>query len=122
MPRTYERGLEMLDGRTKRPWTNQTVLRLVTHPVLRVEVVHHATVIATFFANGAKRFSTGGNVSAATNQRLNAMVPSGVLYRTYKGASEFRIKRGDRVETISANHYDLMVHIDGRLDAVTREN
>lgn len=124
LPTDYETAMKLLKGKESNRWSgvNHTEIRRVHVPTERIEVTHYDTVIATFFANGAMRFSTAGYSSWSTNQRLNAMVPEGVAYRLLDGSTEFRITRGDRMETISAYHYDLMVHIDGRLEAVTREN
>ena len=123
LPTDFESATKMLRGKDQQRWigVSNTAIRRVLKPTERIEVLHHGTVIATFFANGAMRFGTGGYSTWSTNQRLNAMVPHGVLYRTREGSAEFRIKRGDRMETISAYHYDLMVHIDGRLEAVKME-
>lgn len=123
LPTTFEEASKLLGQKDSKRWLGigHTSVKRRLDPTERIEVLHYDTVIATFFANGAMRFSTGGYSSWSTNQRLNAMIPEGAVYRTFEGSSQFRLQVGDRMETVSAFHYDLMVHIDGRLEAVKRE-
>lgn len=117
LPSNYEEAARMLRGGSKRTGVPNTVLRKVEVPKEKIEVVYLDSVIATLYADGSARFTDAGHPTASTHRRLNAMVPRGTRFSRFEGTGVIRMGR----EVVASSSYDLMRHIDGRLEAVRRE-
>lgn len=80
LPRTYDEGLAMLNGKTERkvPGVGNTTIRREDDGGLSVVIVrYYSTDIAFFFDDGDRTFTTGGYNTTSTRARLNAMSPVG---------------------------------------------
>lgn len=119
LPESYAAAEKALRGRHVRTIVNNTRVSRVDDET--IEVQYHGNTIATFHADGRRRFSSCGYATTSTHERLNAMLPAsvGFVRRNWTGYIETRYMGGER-ELVEAD--SITFGPDGSIHRIDEEN